>query len=156
MRDESLAKRISDINSALIGMKSNQYSGGGNTVGYAYETENTWDANETSTKTGQFNYGMNGTVNIKFQNLNNPAASTAFQVDVLINDQPWYTYPTSSVDWIIYGSAIYQSVPNKDLSKFITESSVSFGANAGINVKVKVRVISLDKGILTVTKQVSQ
>ena len=151
--NDTLARKVKSLRDNVLQMKSSQYSGAGNTVAYIYETSDTWDLNETATTTGGSWYGKYGNVRIIFKAKNNPAAAISFEVDCLVNNQPFYNLSPTDFNYILGTGFISQSEGNKDLAKYISEINIAWGANTGYNVKMKVRVSSLDQGTLSIVKE---
>lgn len=152
-RDKSVMQRLSELVKAIFDLKSKQFSGTGNTMSYLAQTGDTWDINETATTTGMSWYGRHGTLNVTFTADNQPAAFTTFEVTALINNQPYYLYTGN--DGSVFTSMVGQQTGSISVAKYQEYITFNWGCNTGVNVKIKVRAISVAKGTMTVTKTIN-
>ena len=153
MRDKSIAQRIVDLVKSIFDLKTKQFSGAGNTKSYIAETADTWDVDQTATTTGTSWYGKYGFILCTFTADNQPAAFTTFEITGLINNVPFYAYTGSN--GIIYTGMEGQQTGNIQIAKYQNYISFGWGANTGVNIKIKVRAVSVAKGTLTMTKTVN-
>lgn len=152
-RDKSVMQRVSDLVKAIFQLKTKQFSGAGNTVSYVAQTSDTWDVNQTATTTGTNWYGKYGFILCTFTADSQPAAFTTFEITALINDIPYYLYTGNN--GIVYTGMEGQQTGNIAVAKYQNYISFGWGANTGVNIKIKVRAVSVAKGTLTMTKTVN-
>lgn len=156
-RDQTnFTQRLAKIEKDLYGYKSAQLSGGGNTISYITETNNTWDATITSTVTGASDYDKRGTLKCTFTADTKPSAFTAIEVDATIDGIPYVVSSKYFTTYEVELRAVFQEQTSGDreVAKYQYSKTIIYGVNGTVpnptTLRIKVRAVSVDTGTLDV------
>lgn len=139
---ELLKKYESDLNQ----IKTAQFSGSSNVVGYYNETNDTWDMEWTPSSVGGFGFAQR-TVTVTFTADHKPAAFTAIEMDAYFNGTR-YTSQTMPFIYQVFDRQVSSDI---DIAKFSQSSVYVVQADTSQTIQLKFRASSVDTGTLNIS-----